>query len=95
VELFNPIQKYQMLEKGRLDAIVQVCGMDGQPIKTVAQRLGFKDFEMLYPPYLSNPAYVVFSQKFVQQHEELAKQIVTQSVKIDKTSIYSRYKAEN
>lgn len=93
VELFNPDEKYQLLEKGRVDAIVQVCAMDGDnPIKTVAQTMGFDNFTPLFPPYLSNPAYAVFSQQFAEAHPDLAKRIVRQSTLIDKSEIYQRYR---
>lgn len=93
VELFNPIEKYRMLEKGRVDAIVQVCAMDGEyPIATQAEANGYSNFETLYPPYLSNPAYVVFSKNFASNHNALAKRIITASQNIDKSQVYLRYK---
>ncbi len=96
VELYNPIEKYKMLEKGRVDAIVQVCAMDNDyPIETKSEVIGFTNFEPLYPPYLSNPAYVVFSENFADKHRELAKRIVTLSSNIDKTAVYSRYKPKH
>ena len=92
LELFNPIEKFRMLQLGRVDAITQVCGMDGDfPIETKAVAIGYTNFETLYPPYLSNSAYVVFSEKFAGKHKELAKQIITLSLNIDKAKIYSRY----
>lgn len=92
VELFNPIEKYRMLEKGRVDAITQVCAMDGDyRIESKAEAVGFSNVETLYPPYLSNPAYVVFSENFAGRHNELAKRIISVSRDIDKTQVYSRY----
>jgi polar amino acid transport system substrate-binding protein len=92
VELFNPIEKYKMLEKGRVDAIVQVCAMDGNySIESMAETIGFSNFEALYPPYLSNPAYVVFSENFAENNLDLAKRIVELSLKIDKAQVYSQY----
>ena len=39
-----------MLEKGRVDAIVQVCAMDNNyPIETKSEVIGFTNFEALYP----------------------------------------------
>lgn len=94
--LFNPIEKYRMLELGRVDAIVQVCRMDGRfPIETKAETAGFLSFETIYPPYLSNPAYVLFSEDFAKQHENLAKRIVALSLSIDKAQVYDRYKPKN
>lgn len=95
LELYNPIEKYKMLEIGRVDAIIQICGMDGIPIQTVAERMGFMEFEMLYPPYLTNPAYVVFSEKFADSHTELAKRIIKLSTQIDKDKVYQRYRSLN
>lgn len=92
VELYNPVEKYRMLKLGRVDAIVQVCAMDSDyAIKTKAENAGFNDFVTLYPPYLSNPAYVVFSEKFVEQNEAMAKRIVSLSQNIDKAKIYKQY----
>jgi polar amino acid transport system substrate-binding protein len=92
VVLFNPTEKYRMLEMGRVDAIVQVCAMDGDyPIETKAEVLGFNNVETLFPPYLSNSAYVVFSEKFANRHKELAKRIITLSLDIDKAQVYKRY----
>ena len=96
VVLFNPTQKFRMLEKGRVDAIVQVCSMDGNyPIETKAESLDFTNFETLFPPYLSNSAYVVFSESFVDRHEELAKIIITLSHNIDKSQVYRRYQPKS
>lgn len=93
--IYNHIDKYRLLQKGRVDAMVQVCSMDGYPIDTKAETTGFTDFETLYPPYLSNPAYIVFSPAFVEQHTELAKQILHAVNKVDKKAIYSRYRTED
>lgn len=93
VELFNPIEKYRMLESGRVDAIVQICAMDKIPIQTKAEASGYKGFETLYPPYLSNPAYIVFSHDFVKRHMALAKQIILISRNLDKPAIYSSYQS--
>lgn len=91
--LFNPIEKYRMLEKGRVDAIVQVCAMDGiYPIETKAESEGFTNFETLYPPYLSNPAYIIFSEKFANTHQVLVKKIIVEAQNIDKAMVYERYK---
>lgn len=96
VVLFNPIEKYRMLEKGRIDAIVQVCAMDGTyPIETKAEAKGYTNFDTMYPPYLSNPAYIVFSEKFALLHNELAKQIIVKARSIDKQRVYSRYKPKD
>ncbi|GAB5382607.1 MAG: hypothetical protein Alis3KO_32390 [Aliiglaciecola sp.] len=96
VELFNPIEKYRMLEKGRVDAIVQVCSMDGQyPLASMAASAGYHNFVKLHPPYLSNPAYPVFSEVFAQQHNELAKRIIMRFKQIDKVEIYRRYASKN
>jgi hypothetical protein len=93
VELFNPTEKYRMLEKGRLDAIIQVCAMDGTYlIEPRVEAVGLKKLEALHPAYLSNPAYVVFSDKFANEHRELAKRIVMLSLNIDKAKVYSRYR---
>ena len=93
VELFNPVEKYRMLEMGRVDAIVQVCAMDGvYPIETKAEFTGFTEFENLQPPYLSNPAYVVFSDQFAESNTALAKRIITLSLTINKDLVYERYK---
>ncbi len=93
VVLFNPIEKFRMLEMGRVDAIVQVCSMDGEhPIKTEAEAIGFNDFKTLYPPYLSNPAYAVFSEKFAKAHRDVAVRIVTESQNLDKGIIFSQYR---
>lgn len=95
VELFNPIEKYHMLEKGRVDAIVQVCAMDSKySIESMAETKGFSNFEALYPPYLSNPAYVVFSENFAENNRDLAKRIVELSLKIDKAQVYSQYQSK-
>ncbi|TRY31316.1 substrate-binding periplasmic protein [Aliiglaciecola sp. M165] len=92
VELFNPTEKHRMLEKGRVDAIVQVCSMDGQyPIESMAETLGYTNFEKLHPPYLSNPAYVVFSKKFANSHHDLAKRIIVLFMSVDKAQVYIRY----
>lgn len=93
LELFNPIEKYRMLEIGRVDAIIQVCGMDGNRIRTVAERFGFTDFEMLYPPYLINSAYAIFSNKFADAHPDLAKRIIELSTKVDKEKVYNKYRS--
>lgn len=96
VVLFNPIEKYRMLEKGRIDAIVQVCAMDGTyPIETKAEATGYTNFETMYPPYLSNPAYVVFSENFALLHNELAKKIIVKARSVDKERVYSRYKPKD
>ncbi len=96
VELFNPTEKYRLLEKGRIDAIVQVCAMDSAyPITPRVEAVGLKELEALYPAYLSNPAYVVFSEKFAKEHNELAKRIITLSQHIDKARVYSRYQSKN
>ena len=85
-----------MLEKGRIDAIVQVCAMDSAyPITPRVEAVGLKELEALYPAYLSNPAYVVFSEKFAKEHNELAKRIITLSQHIDKARVYSRYQSKN
>lgn len=95
VVLFNPIEKFRMLEKGRVDAIVQVCSMDrNYPIITEAEAIGFSEFKTLFPPYLSNPAYVVFSQKFANKHTELAKRIISASREIDKDKIFRQFRPE-
>lgn len=93
--IYNHLEKYRLLQKGRVDAIVQVCAMDQFPIATKAENAGFQDFVTLYPPYLSNPAYVVFSHLFVEKNPELAKTILEEIQKVDKQQIYSRYKSNN
>lgn len=94
--MFNPEEKYRMLEKGRVDAIIHVCAMDGDyPIETKAELLGFTEFETIFPPYLSNPAYVVFSENFSNKHKVLAKQIISVSLTIDKDAVYKRYKPKS
>lgn len=90
--IYNHIEKYQLLQKGRVDAIVQVCSMDGYPIATRAETTGYTEFETLYPPYLSNPAYIVFSPAFAQAHSELARQILLAVNEVDKEAIYKRYR---
>lgn len=96
VELFNPMEKYRMLAKERVDAVVQVCAMDGAyPIETMAESVGFTDFEALYPPYLSNPAYVIFSERFAKKHTELAKRIVIASLTINKAKVYEKYQSKS
>lgn len=94
LELFNgPEEKYLMLKKGRVDAIIQVCAMDKVfNIRSIAERRGFNDFVKITPAYLSNPAYVIFGKHFTQKHEELAKRIIVASQKIDKSAIFERYK---
>lgn len=93
LELYNPLEKYSMLQKGRVDAIIQICAMDGVPIKTVAETMGFNDFQMFYPPYLTNHGYAVFSESFARQHEKLAKRIISLSTKVDKKRIYESLKS--
>lgn len=95
VVMYNHLEKYQLLEKGRVDAIVQVCSMDNYPIDTKAQNSGFENFVTLYPPYLSNPAYIIYSHDFVAQHESLAKQILLATQRVDRQLVYSRYKSSN
>lgn len=93
LELYNPIEKYRMLELGRVDAIVQICAMDDVfPIETKAELTGFNQFSTVFPPYLSNPAFIVFSEEFVEKHAELAKQVIELSLSIKKSEIYERYK---
>lgn len=92
--IYNHIVKYQLLEKGRVDAIAQVCGIDDQPILTKAKAVGQKDFITLYPPYLSSPAYVIFSQSFADNHRETAIQIHEALQVLDKTAIYQRFQAQ-
>ena len=94
-EMFNPEDKYRMLETGRVDAIIHVCAMDDYPIETKAKLLGFTEFETIFPPYLSNPAFVVFSKKFSNKHKVLAKQIISVSLTIDKVEVYKRYKPKS
>lgn len=92
LELFNPIEKYRMLEKGRVDAIVQVCSMDSKyQLESRAETAGYKNFVKLDPPYLSNPAYPVFSENFANEHRDLAKRIVTLFQEVDREKVYSRY----
>lgn len=92
VELFNPVEKFRMLDKGRVDAIVQVCSMDGEfPIESRSASVGYTNFESMQPPYLSNPAYVVFSEKFARTHNALAKRIVIASQNLNKAKIYAAY----
>lgn len=92
VVLYNPIEKYSMLEKGRIDAIVQVCAMDTKyPIETSSQSEGFDTLEPVFPAYLSNPAYIIFSHAFANTHQVLATQIIDLSKSIDKAKIYKRY----
>jgi hypothetical protein len=91
--LFNPREKYRMLELGRVDAIVQVCQMDGKfAIETQSEAIGFSQFETVHPPYLSNPAYIVFSKDFAAHHNTLAQTIISLSTRLDKIAIYNRYK---
>jgi hypothetical protein len=92
VELFNPAEKYKMLEMGRVDAIVEVCALGkGYPIKTVAETEGYDSFITVYPPYLSNPAYIVFSEKFAMSHRGLAKQIIVESQNVNKQTAFAPY----
>ena len=91
--IYNHIEKYRLLEKGRVDAIVQVCSMDGFPIATKAEAYGYQDFETLYPPYQSNPGYIVFSHQFAEKHTEIANTILLAMQKVDRKAIYSRYRS--
>lgn len=94
VVMYNHLEKYRLLEMGRVDAIVQVCSMDNFPIDTKAEAFGYKDFITMQPPYQSNPAYVIFSQKFATQYPSLARKILQQTQKIDKQKIYARYHSD-
>lgn len=91
--IHNHLEKYRLLELGRVDAIVQVCSMDQYPIDTKAEAFGYTDFVTLTPPYLSNPAYIIFSQAFAQAHPQLAKTILQETQKLDKQQIYARYRS--
>lgn len=92
VELFNPAEKYKMLQMGRVDAIVEVCALGKDyPIKTVAETKGYDSFITISPPYLSNPAYIVFSEKFAKSHRELARRIIVESQNIDKQTAFAPY----
>ena len=46
-------------------------------------------------PYLSNPAYIVFSKDFAAHYNTLAKTIISLSTRLDKTAIYNQYKPKN
>lgn len=91
--IYNHLEKYRLLEMGRVDAIVQVCSMDEYPIATKAEAFGYQDFITLTPPYLSNPAYAVFSGKFASEHPQLAKDILQSLQAVDKTKIYEKYRS--
>lgn len=91
--IYNHLEKYRLLQKGRVDAIVQVCSMDGFPIATKAEAYGYQDFETLYPPYQSNPGYIVFSQQFANDNAALAHTILTAMQQVDREEIYSRYRS--
>lgn len=93
VVIYNHLEKYRLLEKGRVDAIAQVCSMDKQPIATKAETSGFQNFETLHPPYLSNPAYIIYSESFVQRHADDAKLILQEVKKVNKSAIYSKYRS--
>jgi hypothetical protein len=67
--------------------------MDG--INLIAPKVasvGLKELEALHPAYLSNPAYIVFSDKFADTYNELAKRIVRLSLTVDKAQVYRRYR---
>ena len=91
--IYNHLEKYRLLEKGRVDAISQVCALDGVPIATKAEVSGFKDFVTLFPPYLSSPGYIIFSQAFIDNRRELAETILREVNTIDKVSIYTQYQS--
>lgn len=93
VVIYNHLEKYRLLEKGRVDAIAQVCSMDKQPIATKAETSGFQNFETLQPPYLSNPAYIIYSESFVKRHADDAKLILQEVQKVNKPAIYSKYRS--
>ncbi len=92
--IFNHLEKYRLLQKGRVDAIVQVCSMDKFPIATKAETSGYQDFVTLQPPYLSNPAYIIYSDLFAAKHPGLAKLILQEVQKVDKQQVYQGYRSE-
>ncbi|WP_100658118.1 substrate-binding periplasmic protein [Alteromonas flava] len=93
--LYNYLEKYRLLEKGRVDAIAQVCSIDKNPIKTKVEDAGFQNITTIYPPYLSSDGFVIFSEQFINQHEEIAKRILDGLESIDKQSIFENYRPSN
>ncbi|WP_100643017.1 substrate-binding periplasmic protein [Alteromonas facilis] len=90
--LYNYLEKFRLLEKGRVDAIAQVCSIDNTPIKTKAEDAGLQNIITLYPPYLSSEGYVIFSEQFMAQHADIAKTILDELGRIDKQAIFQNYR---
>ncbi|MDM7861608.1 transporter substrate-binding domain-containing protein [Alteromonas sp. ASW11-36] len=89
--IYNYLEKFTLLERGRVDAISEVCSIDQTQIKTKADYAGMQDISTIYEPYVANQAYVVFSEAFATQHADIAKTILTQLDNFDKQSIYQFY----
>ena len=92
--IYNHLEKYRLLQKGRVDAISQVCALDNHPIATKAQVSGFQDFVTVYPAYLSSPGYIVFSRQFIKRNSLLAKTMLLEANNIDKAKIYAKYRLD-
>lgn len=90
--IYNYLEKFTLLQRGRVDAIAEVCSIDFIPIETKAEYAGMQNITTIYQPYLSNAAYAIFSEDFGYKNGDVANTILTELDKVDKQAVYQNYR---
>jgi hypothetical protein len=85
VSVWDMSKKYELVKMERVDAVLTVCGiMDEKSIPDESRITS--DLEVVFPPYINSPAYMVFSSDFYRRHSDKAELILDVLIKSNNTS---------
>ena len=78
VSVWDVSQKYELVKLDRVDAVLTVCGVMDE-VNIPDRAIIPSDLDVVFPPYIDSPVYLVFSAAFYRQFPDTAKTIVDAS----------------
>lgn len=84
--IWDAKQKYQLLLRGRVDAVLTVCGILEQ--RVVPDEYRFPEaVAVTYPAFFTSPVYLTFSRGFYQRHPSGTKQVIETVMQLDNQAL--------
>jgi hypothetical protein len=75
VSIWDTSKKYELVERKRVDAVLTVCGVMNEKNIPEKEKIS-NDLEVIFPPYIDSPVYLVFSDEFYRRHPKKAALII-------------------